>query len=430
MTAKPALAPAIPARPTNVRYRILGITFIVAFVMYIDRACMGAAAPTIMREFGLDKITMGWAVSAFNWAYAIFQIPGGWMADRFGARITLALAIAWWSAFTAATGLAFNAVSLAVTRFFFGMGEAAAFPASSRAVVPWLPLSRRAFGQGFQHAGARLGGALAPVMVVFLMTRLSWQSVFYIFGAAGVLLAVAWYAYFRDYPQDHGSVNRAEIELLRSAGVATAKTGSAAVPWRHILRSADLWYLSAMYFCYGWVFWLYLAWLPTYLVEVRNFSQIKMGVAASLPLLAATATNVAGGWISDKLARAWGDLKRGRIVVSVVGFAIAGLALIPSVLASDAMAALACLTIALAGLELTVAVSWAMALDIGGRSTGSVSAVMNTLGNTGGALSAVCIGYIATLLDWNWVFGSASAMCLLAALIATRIDPSRAVDRG
>src|ERR1700686_284450 len=154
---------AEPARvPSRTRYKVLSLTFLVAFVMYIDRVCMGTAAPMIMREFGLDKITMGWSVSAFNWSYALFQVPGGWMADRFGARIVLAGAIAWWSAFTAGTGFFFTAISLAITRLLFGVGEAAAFPAGSRALARWLPAEQRAFGQGFQHSGSRLGAALAP----------------------------------------------------------------------------------------------------------------------------------------------------------------------------------------------------------------------------------------------------------------------------
>jgi sugar phosphate permease len=173
------------------------------------------------------------------------------------------------------------------------------------------------------------------------------------------------------------------------------------------------------------VLWIYLQWLPTYLVEVRHFQPIKMGLGASLPLLAATVTNVAGGWISDKLARLWGDLRRGRVVVSVVGFAIAGIAILPGVLARDAATGLACLTIAMAGLELTVAVSWALCLDIAGDFSGSVTGVMNTLGNLGGAISAVMVGYLATLFGWTVPFLVASGLCAVAALLATRIDPNR-----
>jgi MFS family permease len=410
---------------SRVRYWVLLLTFLTSFIMYMDRACVGSAQPTIMREFGLDKIAMGWSTSAFNWAYALFQIPGGWMADRFGARLVLGGAMAWWSAFTAATGMAFNGASLAAARFLFGMGEAAAFPSSSRALVRWLPVRQRAFGQGFQHAGSRLGAAVTPPLVVYLIVRVGWHWVFYLFGMLGVVWAVAWYVYYRNYPQDHPGVNQEELEILRETGFTAKPGGARVVPWRRILTCGNLWLLSGMYFCYGWVLWIYILWLPTYLVEARHFTQLKMGWAASTPLLAATLTNVLGGWASDRLAHRWSDLRRGRLFVSMFGFVVAGIALVPGVLASDATAGLLCLTLALAGLELTVAVSWAICIDIGGDFSGSVSSVMNTWGNVGGAISAVVIGYLATKLGWNWPFLVASAMCITAAFVATRIDPSK-----
>ncbi len=414
--------PGMPA--SRARYWVLLLTFLTAFIMYMDRVCMGSAAPTIMREFGLSKIAMGWSSSAFNFAYALFQVPGGWMADRFGPRIVLAGAMAWWSLFTAATGMSFNASSLAAARFLFGMGEAAAFPAASRALVRWLPVSQRAFGQGFQHSGSRLGAAVTPPLVVYLIAALSWHWVFYIFGIAGIAWAVLWYLYYRDYPQDHPGVNAAELEILRASGFTGKPAGKLTVPWNRILRSRNLWYLSLMYFCYGWMLWMYLFWLPTYLMEARGFSQLRMGMAASLPLLAATVTNMLGGWISDHLAHRFSDLRRGRLLVSMLGFALAGSALIPGVLAGNVWTGLLCLSLALAGLELTVAVSWAICLDIGGDYSGSVSSVMNTLGNIGGAISAVAIGHLATDFGWKAAFLVASGMCLIAALLATRIDPN------
>jgi MFS family permease len=425
-TLRPVVKPIVG--PSNIRYRVLSLTFLVAFVMYMDRVCMGTAAPAIMREFQIDKITMGWTVSAFNWAYAIFQIPGGWMADRFGPRIILGVALAWWSLFTAATGATFDVRSLTAARFLFGMGEAAAFPASSRAVVQWLPADLRAFGQGVQHSGSRLGAAIAPALVVVLLARTTWRSVFYIFGSVGAALSLVWFWYYRDRPQEHPKVNAQELNLIGQPADVSKKT--LRVPWRRIVRSRDLWFLSSMYFCYGWVLWMYLFWLPTYLVEARHFSQLRMGLGASLPLLAAALTNVAGGWISDKLTRRWNDLRRGRVTVSMIGFGIAALGLIPGVLAKDAVTGVLCLTVALAGLELTVAVSWAIALDIGGDYSGSVSAVMNTFGNLGGALSAVVIGYLATRLGWNWPFLVASAMCLMATLLATQVNPNRSAVLG
>jgi MFS family permease len=423
----PLKAPAGPAKPppaTRVRYRVLGLTCLMAFMMYMERGAIGAVAPAIMREFHVDKISMGWAVSAFNWSYALFQVPGGWMADRFGPRIILAAAMAWWSVFTAATGFTFSASSLATTRFLFGMGEAAAFPAGSRALVRWLPVRRRAFGQGFQHSGSRLGAALAPALVVTLTALSGWRPVFYIFGAVGIVWAVVWYAYYRDYPREHAGINAEELAILGPAGSRPPSAARPAVPWGLILRSRDLWYLSTIYFCYGWVLWLYLAWFPTYLREARHFTRLGMGLA-SLPLLAATVTNVAGGLLSDRLAHQWNDLRRGRLMVSICGFAIAGIALLPGVLAAGAIAAMICLTIALAGLELTVSVSWAICIDIGGDFSGSVSSVMNTWGNVGGAVSAVMVGYLATLFGWTSPFLLASALCLFSALLVSRVDPRR-----
>ena len=423
-TIRPETA-ALVRTATRVRYNVLLLTFLTSFIMYMDRVCMGTATPTIMKEFGLDKITMGWSTSAFNFAYALFQVPGGWMADRYGARIVLAVAMTWWSAFTAATGMAFSAISLAVARLFFGMGEAAAFPASSRALVRWLPVSRRAFGQGFQHAGSRFGAAVTPPIVVALIAWRSWHWVFFIFGIVGIIWAVIWYVYYRNYPQDHPGVNEAELKILTASGYAGKPKEKVVVPWGRILRSRNLWFLSSMYFCYGWMLWMYLQWFPTYLMEARHLSLANMGLAASSPLLAATITNMLGGWVSDKLAHRLGDLRRGRVFVSVVGFTIAGTAVIAGVLADNLLMAIACLSLAMAGLELTVAVSWAMCLDIGGDYSGSVSAVMNMLGNMGGALAAVVIGYLATNQGWNTALLVASPMCLMAAILATRIDPRR-----
>jgi MFS family permease len=428
-TAKPpeaaAARDAVAMAPSRVRYNVLLLTFCITFMMYVDRAVMGSATPAIMREFHMDKIGMGWSTSAFNWSYALFQVPGGWLADRYGPRLVLACALAWWSIFTSATGLSYDAISLACARFFFGVGEAAAFPSSSRALVRWLPVRQRAFGQGFQHAGSRFGAALAPLIVMFLIARLNWQSVFYILGVTGVIWAVVWYYYYRDDPREHRSANAAEVDVIEVGPQLEVRAAKGPVPWSCILRSRDLWYLSAMYFCYGWVLWLYLQWLPTYFIEARHFTAIKTGLAASIPLLAATVTNIAGGWISDKLAHRWSDLRRGRTRVSVIGFAIAGLALVPGVLVENNVISLAWITIALAGLELTVAVSWAICLDIGGEFTGSVSAVMNMLGNIGGAIAAVVIGYLSTLFGWNWPFLTASVLCIIAAGLATRINPQK-----
>ncbi len=409
---------------SRARYNVLALTFVTAFVTYVDRVAIGAAKPELMARLGLDKITMGWSTSAFNWGYALFQIPGGWMGDRFGPRSVLAAAMTAFSVFTAASGAAIGAASLAAARFLVGVGQAVSWPTTSRSLVRWLPLGRRAFGQGVQRSGARFGAALTPVLVVSLIARRSWREAFYLFGLAGLAWAALWYYYYRDDPAEHGGVNGGELALLRGSGLAARPAARPVVPWRRILRSRNVWFLCAMYFCYGWVLWMYLSWLPTYLVEARGFTPARMGLAASAPLFAASVSNLLGGWLSDLLARRLNDLRRGRLLVSLLGFAVAAAALLPGVLLDNPAVSLVFLTLALAGLELTVAVSWAMCVDIGGDFSGSVSALMNTFGNISPGLSEIAVGYLATRFGWNWPFLLASGLCVAAALLASRIDPN------
>ena len=222
---------------STVRYRVLLLTFLTAFLMYVDRVCIGTAAPYISNEFGFDKTTMGFVFSAFSLGYALFQIPGGWAADKFGPRKILMLSVAWWSVFTAATAAAFSAVSMGTYRFLFGIGEAAAFPAGSRALVRWLPVRQRAFGQGFQHAGSRFGAAITPPVVVLLIGSYGWRAVFYIFGAFGVVWAILWFTYYRDYPEEHPGVNQEELQILAESGFSGKRSRPLEVPWERILRS-------------------------------------------------------------------------------------------------------------------------------------------------------------------------------------------------
>jgi sugar phosphate permease len=219
------------------------------------------------------------------------------------------------------------------------VGESAAFPGGSRALLKWLPVRQRAIGQGIQHAGSRFGAAITPPIVVYLMTRMHWPLVFDLFGCAGIIMAAAWYLYYRDSPAAHPGVNSQELEMIGSGIARPAAAAKRSVPWRKILRSRDLRYLSAAYFCYAWVLYVYLQWVPTYLMEARGYSQLKMGMAASFPLLAATAANVLGGWISDRVASRTGNLRHARVVVAVAGFSLAGVCLIAGVLAPGAAAA-------------------------------------------------------------------------------------------
>ncbi len=317
-----AMDHAAVVAPTRVRHTVLWLTVAAYMITYIDRVVISAAVPSIQEEFGFSIVTMGWILGAYQLSYALFQIPGGWLGDRFGPRRALPAIVAWWSAFTAATALTWSATSMIVCRFLFGMGEAGAFPIATRSLSRWMLPSERGFAQGITHAGSRLGGALTPIVVVFIIAHYGWRAPFYAFAVLGLVWAAIWYWFYRDSPNEHRMVNAAERELIASALGNTANR-SKIVPWRRILRSPQMWLLSAMYFCYGYDIGIFLTWFPKYLHAERQFELQQMGIYASLPLLAGVAGDICGGWFSDLALKRTGNLKFARRVVAIPGFLIA-----------------------------------------------------------------------------------------------------------
>jgi MFS family permease len=396
-------------------------------ITYMDRVNISSTVPVIQKELGFSMITVGWILSSFRWGYALFQIPGGWLGDRIGPRRALALIVTWWSVFTSATALAWSATSMAVFRFLFGMGEAGAFPIATRSLSRWMLPAERGFAQGVTHAGSRLGAALTPRIVVLLMIAYGWRVPFLVFGVLGLIWAAAWYWYYRDTPAEHSSVNAAERSLIETSlgGARSATTRS--VPWRRILGSSTLWTLSLMYFCYAYCLSVYLDWFPKYLNDHRGFNLTQMSYYASLVLLAGTIGDLLGGWISDRWARLRGDLARARRGVAVAGFLLAAGAILPATFTTSPTASVWYTCLAIFGLETTVGVSWAIPLDIGGDYAGSVSSVMNTCGNIGGAISPALLAYLVRFYGWNVPFVVASALCVAAAVLFGRIDATRRI---
>ena len=414
------------ARPTRIRYNILALTVAAYMITYIDRVVISSAVPSIQKEFGFSIVTMGWILSSFQWAYAIFQIPGGWLGDRIGPRRALALIVTWWSAFTCATIFAWSAVSMAVIRFLFGMGEAGAFPIATRSLSRWMLPTERGFAQGATHAGSRLGGAITPALVVLIIARWGWRSAFLCCGALGICWAALWFWYYRDTPEEHSSVNPEERELIRSSlELARGAKATQSVPWKRILSSPQMQLICAMYFCYAYNLSVYLVWFPKYLNDHRGFNLKQMGFYASMPLLAGTAGDVLGGWLSDLLARRFGNLKLARRIVGSGGFLLSAACMVPACLTRDALVSVWLSSVAMFAMELTVGVSWAITLDIGADSAGAVSAVMNTSGNLGGAISSALSGYLIKLSGWNAPFLVMAGLSLIAGAIYFRINASR-----
>lgn len=415
------------ARPSRTRHVVLGLTVAAYMITYMDRVNIASTVPVIQKEMGLSMVTVGWILSSFRWGYALFQIPGGWLGDRIGPRRALALIVTWWSIFTSATALAWSAGSMAICRFLFGVGEAGAFPIATRSLSRWMLPAERGFAQGVTHAGSRLGAALTPSLVVMLMLAYGWRVPFFVFGALGLVWAAVWFWYYRDTPAEHRSVNSEERNLIETSlgGGRSARTDS--VPWRKILGSGTLWMISLMYFCYAYCISVYLDWFPKYLNDHRGFDLKAMGFYASLPLLAGTVGDLLGGWASDCWAKRSGDLKTARRGVAMAGFLVAAGAILPATFTTSAAASVWYTCVAVFGLETTVGVSWAIPLDIGGDYAGSVSSVMNTCGNIGGAISPALLAYLVGAYGWNVPFVVAAGLCVMAALLFGGIDATRKI---
>ncbi len=283
---------ATPSRPTHVRYTVLGLTVVAYLITYMDRGVISAAAPSIQKEFGFSIITMGWILGLFQWGYALFQIPGGWLGDRFGPRRVLSGIVVWWSAFTALTAVMWSAPTMAACRFLFGVGEAGAFPNATRSLSRWMLPAERGFAQGLTHAGARLGGALTPILVVTLIVHFGWRMPFFLFAVVGVIWSAVWFFYYRDTPAEHAHVNAAERDLLeRELGPMAMTDVAARIPalsahvrmtsvrQREHVQHAALWRVlpgpvalkalllvallaGVVVVCFEWVFPLVASWLP------------------------------------------------------------------------------------------------------------------------------------------------------------------------
>jgi ACS family glucarate transporter-like MFS transporter len=408
---------------TRARYGVLGFTLVLTAIAYLDRVCIATAAPEMKAELGLSDVQLGYVFSAFTFAYAVFEVPSGWLADRFGARLMLTRIVAWWSVMTAATGWVGGFGSLFAVRFLFGVGEAGTFPSIARVFGAWLPASERGRAFGLALMTAALGGALTQPLVATLLDVMPWRYTFPIFGLLGVLWAVAWFWWFRDDPQRHPRANAAELALIgRPPQIAHP-----AVPWRALVTNRTMAALCLMYLgaIYGWYF--YITWLPTYLLRERGFTLEQVGWLAALPLLGIAGGVLGGGWASDGLARRWG-LRTGRCLPGVIGLPLAALAVWHASWTVSPLGAALALSVAAGLAALGVSPAWAVCLEIGGRHAGVVSGAMNTFGNLGGALSPVVIGLcLERWHSWQVSLATLAVGYVLTTLCWLLVDPRQAI---
>jgi sugar phosphate permease len=409
------------------RWYIMFLICLMYLITYLDRVNISTAAPVISKEFGFDKVTMGLIFSAFVWSYAAFQVPGGWLGDRFGPRKVLAVIVSYWSVMTALTAACFNSISFIVVRFLFGVGEAGAFPSATRGMQQWYPRQERGLAQGLSHSASRVGAAIAPPVVVGIMTALSWQWVFYICGLVGLAWSVLWYLTYRNQPSEHPLVNRAEIQYIREGRTAPDERRPQ-VPWRVLLRSPNMWAIMWAYFTYVYCLWIFLSWLPSYLYDYRHFTLIKVGFFASLPLWGGVIGDTVGGLAVDWLLKKTGNNKLAHRAVAITGMLGCAVFIVPAAVTADPYTAVYCLTAALFFLECTIGPSWAVPMHVGGKYSGTVSGMMNMAGNIGGALSPTVFGILVQFGSWVAPFIVAAGLLVLGSAVwAFWLDPDVSV---
>src|SRR5580700_5349483 len=416
------------------RWYILGLICLMYLITYLDRVTISNTAPEIRTEFGFDQKTMGWIFSSFVWAYALFQVPGGWLSERFGPRAVLAGLVAYWSLMTAAVGLATSWPSFMVLLFLLGTGEAGAFPGATRAMQTWYPRRERGFCQGFTHSASRLGAAVAPPIVGTIIVALGWRWAFYICGLVGIAWSLLWYVSYRNSPEEHTIVNAAELERIRGVdemgkvNAAALANGGAKVPWGTLLRSPNMWAIMCAYFTYVYCLYIFLAWLPSYLVGARHLSPEDARLASSIPLAAMVIGNTVGGLATDWLLHKTGNTRFARRSVAITGMVGCATFIVLAALAESAQTAVYCLTGAAFFLECTIGPSWSVPMDTAGEHSGTVSGMMNMAGNIGGALSPVVFGYLADAGYWHAQFVVAAILLILGASIwAFWLDPERSL---
>ena len=408
---------------SGARHWVVVFAVALAVITYVDRVCISFATPSIRQDLGLSAVQMGWAFTAFGWAYALFEIPGGWMGDWLGPRRVLMRIVVWWSFFTAATGWAWSFASLTATRFLFGMGEAGCFPNLTKAFTTWLPEKERIRAQGWMWLSARWGGAFTPLLVALVMKHVGWRHAFEIFGGLGILWAIVFYWWYRDNPLTHPKVNAAERELLRESAKTAAGHGD--VPWGRFAKSVTVWMLCFQYFCcsYGWYF--YVTWLPTYLREARHVDVTYSAVLSILPLFCGGLGNPVGAIVSNAIIQRTGNITATRRAMAYIGFSGASAFLALSTRMNDPLSAMLSIGAASFCNDLVMPGSWAAVMRVGGKHAGTLSGCMNMWGNIGGALGPLAIGYILrwTNSDWNLTFYVSAAVYLLGAVCWAFLDP-------
>jgi MFS family permease len=397
---------------------VLSLLCILYLIMFVDRVNIATAAPLIKADLGLSNTQLGLAFSAFAIPYALFQLIGGWIGDKFGPRLTLSTCCALVGVSTMLTGAANSFVSLFVLRLALGFAEGAAFPTATRAMSTWIPVRDWGFAQGITHSFGRVGNAATPPFMAALLLLVSWRRSFVILGIASLAWPLLWFRYFQNDPRHHPSMTATDLAALPKPAISPRPAN----PWLRLARL--ILPVTIVDFCYGWTLWLFLTWIPTFFFENYHLKLQTSALFSAGVLFAGVIGDTAGGVATDRLLRKTGSLKLARRGVLVVGFAGAVIFLCPVLLFHNLAVAAICLSLAFFFAELIVAPIWAVPMDIAPRYAGSASGMMNFGFAVAGLVSPSTFGYLVDRTgSWVFPFICSSGLLLVGAWLASRLRP-------
>ena len=447
-----------PPSTTRIRWLLITWLFVLSAVAFLDRVNLGIAARYFEADYHLSDVQFGALSTFFLIGYALFQTPAGWLADKFGSRRVLFGAVLWWGMFTALTAavppeFARPFLLLIAIRFLLGVGEAIMYPASNQFVARWIPTQERGIANGLIFAGVGVGSAATPPLVTYIMLHHGWRYSFWICAFIGIGVGLLWFLSSRDKPEDHPLVSPAELATIRAGltlpasrakfsgqahvgrvypeipeppTLAGRAASSAGPPWLQILGHRDLWLITASYFCYGYVAWIFFAWFFTYLARVRGLNLKASAFYATLPFIAIAICSPLGGLISDRLTRRFGR-RVGRCGIAVVGIVLAGVFLAFGSNVASARLASVILAGGCGALYLSQSSFWSVSADIGGAFSGSVSGFMNMGAQIGGAVTASLTPAIASRFGWTASFLVAASLAVIGGLAWLFVDPERSL---
>lgn len=381
-------------KPSRKRLLILSLISIATLINYLDRSVMGVAKPSLVAELHISPEVMGLIFSAFSWTYAIAQIPGGYVIDRLGTRLTYALSLGLWSAMTALHGLATGVVGLVSARLALGLAEAPCFPANSRVLATWFPQQERAKATGVYTVGEYIGlGLLIPVLGWMLATY-GWRSLFFAVGALGIIFAVIFHRLYRE-PSESGA-NRQELDLIAAGGGFSGKTQSLDFSWarvRQLITTRQIAGASIGQFCSNSTLVFFLTWFPSYLAEERGMTFIKSGWLVSLPYIGASLGVLLGGWWSDWLIRVTGSATIGRKVPIITGLLLCSSMVSANFLHSN-NAVIAVMSVAFFGQGLA-GLGWTLLSDVAPQQMmGLTGGLFNFFTNLAGIVTPLVVGFV------------------------------------